>query len=63
MTEPLINLATKSYLLIKEEINVSRKLRKPKRHELMWFWYPCLNSDRNVNEYWNNHKHPATMSD
>ena len=40
------NINTKSvnkqYLLIKEEVNVARKVGKPKRQEIPWFWYQCL---------------------
>lgn len=36
----LFILITKQYLLIEEGIDIVRKIRKPKLHKLMWFWYP-----------------------
>ncbi len=53
----------KKYLIIKEEVNVARTIRKPKRYEIIWFWYQCFYNNRDIKEDKNNHRHPATMRD
>ena len=41
----------------KERYYIERRMRKPKRHELMWSWYLYFYRSTAIKYDWNNYNH------